>query len=629
MSGICGICAPGRTIDSCALESMTEALTLLGEARKGSTAVNFAAFGVAQRWDSQDVATVDWVQIAVDADLYNLAELKSILTQHGYASNEWTVAQCLARLYILKGADFLQHLNGVFSLALWDGKSQRLLLAIDRLGVKGLYWTREGDRLLFASRLGALRAVQEAPSELSAPALTQFLIFSVIPHPLTIYRGIEKLAPGTRLLFENGTVKQERYWSLSYVESADHNVSSWAKRLQEQMRVSVHRHLRDATPEKTGAYLSGGTDSSSVVAFMNERFSPVNTFSMVFSEATYSEASFARTTANHFRTHHHERLLGPQDALEALTQITQYYDEPFANSSAFGAYYCAVLARESGIDLLLAGDGGDELFAGNSRYAEDRKFGLYHELPSWIRKGLIEPATGLLPANDGWLSLPRKYVRRASIPNPRRIFSYNLFLSTDPSEIFEAGFLAQAPPEAWLDIANEHYHAAQAHSELNRLLHLDVKMTLADNDLRKVSGTAEIVGVRVRYPLLDYPLAELSAQIPSKLKMKGFQKRYIFKRAMQSILPHEVLYKKKHGFGVPLGLWLLKDRNLNALMNDVLGDPRTKQRGYFRKGFYDSILRNHREGHAGFYGEILWYLVSLELWHRKHFDIHAVAQNAR
>jgi len=629
MSGICGICTPGRAIDSRLLGSMLEALALPGDLLRGSPAESSAAFGTAQRWDFQEVATVDWVYIAVDADLYNLPELKSILTQHGFAANGWTVAKCLAQMYILKGANFLENLHGVFSLALWDEKVQRLILAIDRLGVKGLYWTREGDRLLFASRLGAIRAVHETPLELSASALSQFLIFSIIPHPLTIYREVEKLAPGTRLLFENGMVKQERYWSLNYVEPVDRSVSSWASRLQEQMRASVHLHLQDATPEKTGAYLSGGTDSSSVVAFVNERFSPVNTFSMVFSEATYSEASFARTTANHFHTHHHERLLGPDDALEALTRITDYYDEPFANSSAFGAYYCAVLARESGVDLLLAGDGGDELFAGNSRYAEDKKFALYHALPSWIRKGMIEPTAGLLPAEDGWLSLPRKYIRRASIPNPRRIFSYNLFLSTEPSEIFEQGFLAQTPPETWLDIANEHFRAGQVRSELNRLLHLDVKITLADNDLRKVSGTAEIAGVRVRYPLLDYPLAELSAQIPSSLKMKGFQKRYTFKRAMQNILPHEVLYKKKHGFGVPLGLWLLKNRNLNELMNDILGDSQTKRRGYFRAGFYDSLLRNHREGHAGFYGEILWYLLSLELWHRKHFDAYVGAQSAR
>jgi asparagine synthase (glutamine-hydrolysing) len=206
------------------------------------------------------------------------------------------------------------------------------------------------------------------------------------------------------------------------------------------------------------------------------------------------------------------------------------------------------------------------------------------------------------------------------IPNPERIFSYNFFLNTRPEEVFEPDFLAEAKPTLWLQIADGHFHAAKASSELNRLLYMDVKMVLADNDLRKVTGTAELAGMRVRYPLLDHHLAELSGHIPSDLKLKGFKKRYIFKKAMHSILPHKVLHKKKHGFGVPLGHWLLRDQQLNELMRDLLCDPRTRQRGYFRPTFFDALLRLHREDHTGFYGEVVWYLVALELWHRYHFD---------
>jgi asparagine synthase (glutamine-hydrolysing) len=346
----------------------------------------------------------------------------------------------------------------------------------------------------------------------------------------------------------------------------------------------------------------------------------VNTFSISFKEAEYSEAHFARTTANHFRTRHREKEISPAEAFKAVQIITRYYDEPFANSSAFGAYYCAALAREAGVNTLLAGDGGDELFAGNSRYADDKKFALYHSVPGWIRRNVVEPASRLLPQNDGYLSLPRKYIRRAGIPNPARILSYNFFASANPEEVFGPDFLAETPPGTWMEIADGHFNSAPAASELNRLLYLDVKLILADNDLRKVSGTAELCGVRVRYPLLDFRLAELSARIPTELKLNGFQKRFIFKKAMQDILPREVLHKKKHGFGVPLGRWLLQDRPLNELVQDVFCDTLTRQRGYFQPAFYDRILRLHRGEHTGFYGEVVWYLLALELWHRQHFD---------
>lgn len=448
----------------------------------------------------------------------------------------------------------------------------------------------------------------------------QFLLFSVVPAPLAIYHGMEKLRPGYLLIWENGRARQQQYWDLEYAESENYDERYWAREVLEGMRAAVHRHLQGCQGNNTGAYLSGGTDSSSVTAFASERFFPAHTFSISFEETPYNEIAYARIIANRFGTRHHEYCVSAQDAFEAIPKITQYYDEPFANSSAIGALYCAQMARENGIETLLAGDGGDELFAGNERYAGDKRLALYHSLPGWLRCGVIEPAAELLPANGSRLSLLRRYVHRARIPNPRRLFSYGVFLNAPPEQVFEAHFLAQAPPESWMEIAEAHFRTPCTSSELNRQLYLDVKLILADNDLRKVAGTAELAGVRARFPLLDHELAELSARIPAKLKLKGFQKRYIFKRAMEGILPDEVLNKKKHGFGVPLGQWLLQDARLNGLMKDVLCDTRTRQRGYFRRGFLDQLLNERHREHAGFYGEVVWYLVALELWHREHLE---------
>lgn len=599
---------------------MLAALALPGELQRESLGGRAAAIGVARHWQFQQIAEIPGIRIAVDVDLCGHAEVADLLRRHGLDPSRMPLGEQLARLYSFRGEKFIEHLEGAFSLAIWDEKAQRLVLAIDRLGVKGLYWCQEADRLLFATRAGAICAIQGRPTEVDPAAVMQFLLFSVVPAPLTIYRRMEKLRPGYVLTYENGQVHQTQYWDLEYAESENHDVGHWADRVQQALRTAVYRHLEGCAPEQTGAYLSGGTDSSSVVAFINERSSPVNTFSISFQESAYSEIEFARTTVRRFRTHHHERSLAPEDAFQAIPRITHYYDEPFANSSAIGAYCCARMARESGCDTLLAGDGGDELFAGNARYASDKYFAIYHSVPRWFRREFIEPVARLLPLNGGWLSLPRRYLRRALIPNPRRILSYNLFLSIRPEEAFETGFLEQVAPETWLRIAEEHFHGARARTELNRLLYLDLKVTLADNDIRKVSGTAELAGVRVRYPLLDYRLAELTGSIPSELKLKGFEKRYIFKQAMQGILPDRVLYKKKHGFGVPLGLWFLRDPQLNSLAQEILRDPRTRQRGYFRPEFLEKLTDLHRQEDAAFYGEALWYLVVLELWHREHLE---------
>jgi asparagine synthase (glutamine-hydrolysing) len=607
-------------MNSAGMESVLAALSLSGEIREFTPGGDSISLGVSRRWDFQQVACIPGVRIAADAELLNRKELAVSLKEQDFDSEVLSCAELIARLYRQHGISFVERLNGAFSLALWDEERQRLVLAIDRLGVNSLYWRKDGDRILFASRVGAVRSAQECPAEVNPAALVQYMLFSAVPAPLAIYQGIEKLQPGYFLVYENATVRQKSYWDLEYAERENKEVDYWAREVREGMRAAVHRHLTDLDPEKTGAYLSGGTDSSSVVAFMKERHSPVNTFSIFFAEAIYSEIGFARTTANHFRANHHELSLTSKDTYDAIPKIMEYYDEPFANSSAIGAYHCARMARENGVTTLLAGDGGDELFAGNERYATDKRFALYHRVPAWARKGLIEPFISLLPQNESRLSLPRRYVRRANIPLPRRIFSYHLLLSTPAEEMFEPGLLDCVPPATWLNVAEKHFQTAGAKSDLNRLLYLDVKMTLADNDLRKVLGTAELAGVRARFPLLDYQLAELSGRVPAALKMRGFEKRFIFKEAMKEILPHDVLYKKKHGFGVPVALWFLQDPRLETLVSDVLTDSRTRQRGYFRPAFLDHLLKLHRGKDAHFYGEMLWYLVALELWHRQHLE---------
>jgi asparagine synthase (glutamine-hydrolysing) len=618
MSGIFGICEPGLARAKNLLEPMAAACSSGGESHVEYMSGLSAAFGVSQLWRGQQTGVVRGVRIALDADLYNLEELWRLLEAEGFARERMSLVEAIANLYLLRGADLVQYLQGAFAFAIWDESRHELLLAVDRFGFKTLYWRKSRERMYFASRASAVQAGLDTPAETNLAAVTQFLLYSVVPAPLSIFKGVTRLSPGFLLSFRRSEVTLKRYWDLQYQEEEGRSEKLWAQETREEMRAAVRRHLHGCDSEKTGCYLSGGTDSSSVTAFTAERITPAKTFSISFPVEGYSEIEFARTTARAFQTRHYEHCLAPRDAVAAIPKLIHYYDEPFANSSAIASYQCALLARDSGMDTLLAGDGGDELFGGNARYATDKRFGLYHNLPRWIRRGIIEPVARLLPETDGRLSLPRRYVRRAQIPNPRRIMSYNFFLNISPDEVFEPDFLAASPEAAFLSIAEDHFRGAPASSELNRLLYLDIKMTLADNDLRKVSGTAELAGIRVRYPLLDTRLAEFSGRIPTNFKLRGFEKRYIFKQAMKDILPQQVLYKKKHGFGVPLGEWFLHDNQLKSLVQDVLGDPRTLQRGYFRRTFLDKLIGLHKSGHAGFYGEIVWYVVALELWHREH-----------
>lgn len=619
MSGICGILEPGRELSTRVLVPMLDALTLSGETGREVLSARSVALGVARRWGFQQAATVDGVSVVADADLVDFKPIADALSLTIPAVQSMTGAELIARLYRARGLELLELLQGGFSFALWDEKTQRLCLAIDRIGVKSLYWRREGAKLLFASRAGAVRVMQEEPIEVNPEAVLQFVLFSAIPAPMSSDRGTQKLRPGVCLVVEGQKIIERQYWDIEYPENESSDIEHWSRELREGMRAAVHRHLEGWGQESTGCYLSGGTDSSSVVAFTSEVHHPAQSFSIAFEEAGFSEIEFARTAASQFGTRHHEKFLTALDATTALSKILSYYDEPFANSSAIGSYYCAVLAKESGVDTLLAGDGGDELFGGNERYATDKRFAVYQSLPVWLRRGVVEPLVALLPNNDSKLSLPRRYVRRANIPNPRRIFSYGFFLSLPPEEIFEEGFLQKVSPDHWLSIPEGHFQRAKTSSELNRILYLDAKMTLADNDIRKVSGTAELAGVNVRYPLLDTKLVELSGRIPASLKLKGFEKRFIFKQAMKDILPSKILYKKKHGFGVPLAQWLLQDSQMSELTQDLMHDSRTRQRGYFQAGFFERLMSLHKQ-HPNFYGEIVWYLVALELWHRQHME---------
>jgi asparagine synthase (glutamine-hydrolysing) len=344
---------------------------------------------------------------------------------------------------------------------------------------------------------------------------------------------------------------------------------------------------------------------------------PAQTFSIGYAEQGYDELSYARVASRWFGTVQHEWKLSPAEALAALPAIVDYYEEPFGNASALPTYRCAQLAREHGVTVLFAGDGGDELFAGNERYGADKIFALYQRVPRLLRQRVVEPLLSVMPDALPVFGRARRYARRANIANPRRMFSYDPMLSEPLTELLTDDFFAAVAADDILAAAEARYnHPAPGTSELNRLLYLDLKLAIADNDVRKVSGMTELAGIKVRYPFLDIQLAEFSGRIPSRLKLRGFQKRYIFKQALADFLPPEVLNKTKHGFGAPVPVWMRTDPGWHGFIGDLLHDARTRQRGYIKPVVFDRFWRQLADDGASFYGESLWPWLMLELWHR-------------
>jgi asparagine synthase (glutamine-hydrolysing) len=301
--------------------------------------------------------------------------------------------------------------------------------------------------------------------------------------------------------------------------------------------------------------------------------------------------------------------------------MVRFFDEPFANSSAIPVYFCARLAAENGMRTLLAGDGGDELFGGNERYRTDKVFQAYQQVPRLLRKGLIEPVLSHLPER-GPMGKARRYVRRSNIPPVERFFSYNFLLAHPLQEVFEADFLKGLRGYSVLETPTRYYDEALAQDHLDRLLYVDVRITLGDSDLPKVTQMAEMAGIQTRFPFLARPVAEFSGRVPAHLKVKGFKSRYLFKRAFRNLLPEEVLRKKKHGFGIPVSSWLKSDPRLRDLSRDILFSSRAMGRGYFRRSFLEELIGLHEADDTSYYGDNLWSFLILEMWHRQFVDQH-------
>ena len=529
--------------------------------------------------------------------------------------NNPATAQQLLDLWQHQGRDVLQMISGPFALAVIDRRANTALLAIDRIGVHSLAFSTSGKQLVFASRADTVAAHPAVGTQISAQALYNYFYFFNVPAPGTIYQNIEKLLPGQYAWFENGQLERNFYWHLSYRDQSRTDFDHMSERFHKILRESVGRSAGD---EKTTAFLSGGTDSSTVTGILSElRSEPVRTYSIGFSAEGFDEMEYARIAARRFGLDMREYYLKPQDILDTIPVIARHYDEPFANESAVPTYFCAKMAQADGYHVMLAGDGGDEIFGGNERYAKQKIFETYQTLPSALRHGLIEPIAAL-PGLD--LFPPSRklqsYLRQSNIPLPERMETYNFTYRQPLDQMFMPEFLTQVNAQLPVSMLKDTYDHTDSSSYINRMLHLDLKFTLADNDLRKVNGMTEAAGIEVRYPLLDDAMVAFSGEVPPDWKVKGQYLRWFFKQALTGYLPDEIINKSKHGFGLPFGIWARDYAPLRERIDDRLSD--FKKRGWIQPAYIDNIRNEHMNDHATYFGKMLWVIVTLEEWLVQH-----------
>ena len=440
----------------------------------------------------------------------------------------------LLDLYARYGNECAAHLSGTWAFLIADPLQQRILLATDRMGRLPIYFAVQDHNVVASATLPDLRKL--SPSRgVDSQNLYNYVYFHMIPAPGSVWSGIQKLRAGEQLEVTAAGWNTSRYWTPSFRETAADKALRHTS-LQQHLKGAVQRS--QSNTGKTGAFLSGGLDSSTVAGMLSElQGGSCDAYAIGFDAEGYDEMAYARITAEHFGIRLHEYYVTPDDVVTALPAVAASFDEPFGNSSALPAYFCARMAASDGITTLLAGDGGDELFAGNERYAKQKVFDLYRNLPAWLQRAVITPAVSSLPGILPGVGKAKSYITQANLPLPDRLQYYSFLEQISPETVFNRGLLHEVDVNEPLRVMRETFHTPKDASALNRMLFLDWQMTLADNDLRKVSQACRLAGVKVRYPMLDDELVAFSTTLPTRWKLPGNRLRDFYKQALSGWLP--------------------------------------------------------------------------------------------
>jgi len=551
--------------------------------------------------------------IVFNGEIYNYRELRQDLQGRGYQFRTQSDTESILLAYEEYGEACIDRLRGMFAFALWDATDQKLLIARDRVGEKPLYYsvTKSGT-FVFGSELKCLLQHPDVSREINPLAVDAYLTFGYIPEPLSIFKEIKKLPPGHRLTVLDGKISCEQYWDFPHGLTSEQSESDYIQELRWRLQEAVRMRLVSDVP--LGAFLSGGVDSSTIVALMTrEMAEPVKTFSIGFKEDTYDELKYARIVAKRFGTDHHEFIVTP-DVCGIIDKLICHFDEPFADQSMIPTYYVSKLAREH-VTVVLSGDGGDELFAGYTRYAVDLSRQRFERLPLFFRNNVLRSLSEHMPHG----ARGRNYLYNVSLdPIERYIDNISVFTTLNRASLYSDEFVeVLANTQRATAMYRDYAQRVVTGDQIDRLLYLDSKTYLPGDILTKVDRMSMAVSLEARVPLLDHELIEFVGRMPSSLKMKGNQAKYIFKQAIEGIVPDEILNRPKQGFGVPIDRWI--NDQLKGRIHDTLRDSVTRHRGYLRGDYIDVLLNEHERGRRD-HAPALWTILILELWFRTFID---------
>jgi asparagine synthase (glutamine-hydrolysing) len=628
MCGIIGIIgSPDRPVDDALLRSMNDALWHRGPDDEGYFVRESVGLGMRRLsiidvvGGRQPVHNEDKSVWAVfNGEIYNHDELRHDLRRRGHHFYTLSDSETLVHLYEEYGDAGVARLRGMFAYALWDERRSRLFIARDRFGIKPLYYARHDGRLFFASELRALRRVAGLARDLNERSILRYLAYLYVPGPETIYRGVVELPPAHYLVLEGNTVTQHRYWDVQYRGEPRVSPVEWRERFLAQFRDSVKIHLMSEVP--LGAFLSGGIDSSAIVAVMaQESRGAVKTFSIGYEgEGSFQdERRYARLVAERFRTEHCEFVVSPAVA-NLLPELVATMEQPFADSSVIPNHYISKLTRQH-VTVALSGLGGDEIGGGYQRYLGMSLAERYKWLPGMLRAEWLQAAMNRVPdlrSGRRWIDQLKRFLAATRLePAERYAAMVTTFSPADRRRLLAADFLERSGPDDTEALVSTVFHSDTADGVLHAAMLADLGSYLPGDLLALADRVSMRHSLEVRVPFLDHPLVELMASVPAGLKVHGRTKKVLMREAFQGLLPPAILGRRKVGFSVPLALWLRTD--LRQILDEILSESEVRRLGYLRYPEVERIKAEHLAGRANHESK-LWALMNLVCWHRQRQD---------
>ena len=561
------------------------------------------------------------IWIVYNGEIYNFQELRKELENRSHLFKSRSDTEVILHAYEEWGTECLRRFRGMFAFAIWDSNLRRLFMARDRLGEKPLVYFNQNGHFAFASEIKALLEIPGVERRVNIYALHDYLTYQYVPSPDTIFEGIKKLPPAHYLIYDcSGNIRIERYWKLNFElsQKIHTGLQDLIDLLRTELEESVRLRLISDVP--LGAFLSGGMDSSLIVGMMSKLSEkPIKTFSIGFEEEGFDELSYARLVSNHFSTEHHEFVVRPH-AIEILPKLVWHYNEPFADSSAIPTYYVANMTKDF-VKVILTGDAGDENFAGYGRYVRSKWVALFTKLPEKFRKELMPVLLRKISAlryREKTLNRLADFMEVLTCDQGRNYAEQmKIFNNKELGDICTKDFAKDIKKETPFTFLLEKYQEADTEDLLEKLLYVDINSYLPEDLLVKMDIATMANSLEARIPFLDHKFIELVAGIPSDLKLRRANSKFILKKAFSDFLPGPILSRKKMGFGVPVSRWFRKE--LKDYIHEILLDNKTLNRGYFRKAVIERLLNEHislRYDHSA----KIWALLVLEIWFRVFMD---------